>query len=225
MALTTTSSVSTHLPVADTKACPSCMRGGLPLSAFGKDASRADGHHQKCKVCRRATRNDKYARGQARAKANPDDRMTEFGEFDVAQHFPANLIREIRTSTDPIHERVLQAIRAGAQTYEHIYWLVKNRRTTDDDIGKGIATLLLDRGTIGTKMVDGTRRYFEKEIEAKPTPAQPSSQPQNGNGKSHSQPHYNGRPLSFTSIGGLLSPVIRSASSAVLNSLREGNKR
>ncbi len=145
----------------------------------------------------------------------------------IAPALPLAFIRKMRRSKSSINGRILEAIRAGAHTYEQIYAIVKTPRTSGDEIGEGIAKLLLTRGLLRTEVINGTRHYFESEAPAAlPKP--------NVNGRVKPAPtgtikprgvSKNGHALSFSQLGNSFArfaPVIRSASAAKLNSIREG---
>ncbi len=143
----------------------------------------------------------------------------------VAPAVAPALIARMKRSKLPIADRVFEVIKAGAHTYKEIYAVVKTATTSGDEIGEGIAKLLLTRGLIRTEIIDGTRHYFESE-------ASPVSPKPNGNGQvkpavpvTPNKVSRNGHALSFSALGdafAAFAPVIRSASAAKLNSIREG---
>ncbi len=144
----------------ETKVCPICS-ALLPLSEFGICRARKDGRNLYCKVCirRKVTDSRKALREYKSRKRYVEVLATVPATSESDLTSPVQYASRVVNKLSPV-ERVREAIRHGARTQKEIAQATKLGK---DEIGDGLANLLLWTREIRTEMVNNVRLYFINE--------------------------------------------------------------
>ncbi len=141
--------------------CPRCDQK-LDENQFGISRARPNGRNLYCKICIRklvyASRQALRERDRARKQALTGKRP------------PAQPSLKFILSPD---ERVMEALKHGAKTH---YELERCADVLREDLGLILARLLVDQRMIGTRVEQGRRLYFIREVQSKAPIIEPKSE-------------------------------------------------
>lgn len=136
--------------LAPRKSCPVCSQK-LALTEFGIVRSRSDGHNLYCRSCIRKKVTD--SRRALKEYREVRKRYVNQPLLDCSSSYrPPRLVNELSLA-----ERVRAAISRGARTQKEIR---KAAELGDDQVGEGLAHLMLWTREVKSRMIGNTRHYF-----------------------------------------------------------------